>query len=211
MASFLLLLDRNRRTRMRNSHVRFVLSTLAAASLGAAPALAVDSDAEFVKKAANAGMMEVELGRYASQHASSPNVREFGETMVSDHDKANQSLKDVAKKQNLAVPTAMDEEHRDKVAELTKLKGREFDEAYMDAMVKGHEDVVDAFKEQGEESKTEIDRWAAKTLPTLESHLTHARTISKSVQSGGVGAGPANRGQDAGSLGRGMTTDTGNP
>jgi putative membrane protein len=195
---------------MRNSHVGFVLWTVAAASL-AAPAFAVDSDAEFVKKAANAGMMEVELGRYASQHASSPNVREFGQTMVSDHGKANESLKAVAKKENLAVPAAMDQEHRDKVDELTKLKGREFDEAYMDAMVKGHEDVVDAFKEQGKEPKTEIDRWAAKTLPTLESHLTHAKTISEAVQSGGVGAGPANRGTDAGSLGRGVTTDTGNP
>jgi putative membrane protein len=144
-------------------------------------AWAADSDAAFVEKAASGGLMEVELGRHASQHATHPSVRTFGQRMVTDHGKANAELAAVAKRQGLTVPTQMEADHREKVAELTKKSGAAFDEAYMELMVEDHEHDIDAFREQAEEARSEVDRFAAKTLPTLEAHLAQAKAVEDAL------------------------------
>ena len=158
---------------MRHTLLAFVMPI----GLLAGAAWAADTDAEFVKHTANVGMLEVELGRYATQHAADPDVRAFGQRMVSDHGKANAELASIAKRQGLAVPSAMDEKHKAELAKLTQLRGAEFDEAYMDMMVDGHESTIEAFDDQASAGSTEVDRFAAKTLPTLKEHLSQARTI----------------------------------
>ena len=166
--------------------MRHTLLALAVLVLGfAGHAWAADpdrGDRKFVEKAAIGGMMEVELGRHASEHASSPAVRAFGQRMVTDHSKANAELTTIAKQEGIPVPTAMDEKHRKEISKLTEKRGMDFDEAYMKQMVKDHETDVDEFRDEAKEGKTEIDRFAAKTLPTLESHLTQAKTVNESLK-----------------------------
>jgi len=163
---------------MRHTLLAFVLPI----GLFAGAAWAADTDAEFVKETANVGLLEVELGRYASQHATDPGVRAFGQRMVSDHGKANSELAAIAKRQGLAVPGALDEAHRKEVQKLTALRGADFDEAYMDEMVDGHDHTIGKFEDQAEEGRTDVDRFAAKTLPTLKEHLSQARTIRDSLE-----------------------------
>jgi putative membrane protein len=159
----------------------FACAVLALGFATRAGALGTASDKDFVEKAAIGGMMEVELGRHASQYGSSPAVRSFGERMVADHSRANAELTSIAKQQGLPVPTAMDEKHRKEVSELTEKKGSEFDEAYMKMMVSDHKADVAEFKSQAKQGKTQVDRFAAKTLPTLESHLTQAKSVKESL------------------------------
>ena len=159
---------------MRHTLIAFAVPI----GLLAGAAWAADPDAEFVKAAASGGMMEVELGRHASQHATDPAVRAFGQRMVTDHGRANAELASIAKRQGLSVPTTLDAKHREHVEELTAKHGSEFDEAYVELMVEDHEHDVDAFKEQADEAKTEVDRFAARTLPTLEQHLEQARALA---------------------------------
>jgi putative membrane protein len=186
---------------MRRNEKRFVFIAASAALALSAPAGAAPDDAEFVKTAASGGMMEVELGKYATKHAADASVRAFGERMVADHTKANEELKTVAGRAGIPVPTQMEETHREHVQKLSKLKGAEFDKAYMEMMVNDHEQDVEAFREQAEEQKSDVDRWAAKTLPTLESHLQQAQTVAKKVEkadASGSRSGSSNMGGDAG-------------
>ena len=149
--------------------------------LGAPAAGAAMDDADFAKGAASGGMLEVQLGRHVAQHASNPDVRAFGERMVSDHGAANRELEGVAQRVGLTLPSEMKEEHRETFEKLSALRGAELDTAYMDAMVQDHEHDVDAFREQAEQATSEVDRWAARTLPTLESHLARAEAIAKQI------------------------------
>jgi putative membrane protein len=146
-----------------------------------APAAGAADDAEFVKKAASGGKLEVQLGRHVAQHASNPDVRAFGERMVKDHGAANQQLEDVARKAGLTLPSEMEEKHRQMVEKLTALRGEELDRAYMKEMVEDHEHDVADFRKQADQAESEVDRWAARTLPTLESHLAQAEKISKQI------------------------------
>jgi len=154
---------------------------LAATLLVGVRAWAAASDADFVKAAASGGMLEVDLGRFAATHASDPAVRAFGQRMVSDHSKANQELISVAQRQGLTVPSQLEAADLAKLHQLSKLRGAAFDKAYMDAMVKDHEKDVAEFRAQAGRQKSDVDRWAAKTLPTLEEHLSQAKAVAERV------------------------------
>jgi putative membrane protein len=177
---------------LRTALIALTASGLANVALAGEPS----SDAAFVKEAASGAMMEVELGRAAAQQATDTKVRAYGQMLASDHGRAQEALKSAAARAGLSVPTAMEPQHRAQVDRLSRLEGREFDQAYMKAMLDDHQTDVEKFRQQAQEGETEIDRWAAQTLPTLESHLSQARTLSQAVggsaamSSGGDGDRP---------------------
>ena len=136
----------------------------------------------FVESTASSGMLEVKLGEYAVAHANSEPVREFARKMVEDHGRANQTLEIAAEAQQLKVPDAMLKLHEDTYKELTKLSGAEFDLAYAHAMVEGHEQSAAALRaEIARAPGTQVGQWASATLPTVETHLEHARQLVAEV------------------------------
>ena len=61
-----------------------------------------------MKEAAIGGMAEVELGTLAKEKASNPDVKAFGDRMVTDHSKANDELKQWAQQKNVTLPAEID-------------------------------------------------------------------------------------------------------
>jgi putative membrane protein len=139
-------------------------------------------DSEFAVKAANGGMMEVELARLASTKATSTPVKEFAKKMMDDHMKANDELQSIATQKNITLPAALSEESQKDVDRLSKLSGTEFDKEYMSFMVDDHQEDVDEFKKASDECKDpELKAFAAKTLPVLQSHLDMAKQTKETV------------------------------
>lgn len=139
-------------------------------------------DESFVKEAASGGLMEVELGKLAEQNAENPRVKKFGAMMVKDHSKANDELKSIATSKNINVPANMEDKNMDKVEDLRKKQGAEFDKDYMDLMVDDHEKDIDKFKKQAEDGKDpEIKAFASKTISVLMMHLDSAKAVRESV------------------------------
>src|SRR5438132_527185 len=99
-----------------------------------------DDTNEFAVKAANGGMLEVELGRMAGEKAASKDVKDFGAMMVKDHSKANEELKTIAATQNITLPSALGEDEQKHVNDMAKLSGAEFDKKYVSMMVDDHKE-----------------------------------------------------------------------
>jgi putative membrane protein len=153
-----------------------------------APAYAQKKDAHpmndhhFVMDVAHVGMAEVELGKLATEKASSAEVKKFGQQMVDDHTKAGDELKSLAQTKNITWPTGMDAKHAAVRDRLAKLSGEGFDRAYMQEMVAGHRAAVTAFRTESTTGKdAEVKAWAAKTLPTIQEHLKQAQDIARGV------------------------------
>lgn len=139
-------------------------------------------DAEFAVKAANGGMVEVELAQLAATKATSQEVKTFAQMMMTDHTKANDELKSLATQKNITLPTTMSDESRKDVTRLSELTGTEFDKEYISFMVEDHEDDVESFGKAASDAKdAEIKAFAAKTLPTLQSHLDMAKRTKETV------------------------------
>jgi putative membrane protein len=118
-------------------------------------------DKDFVKDVSAANMAEVELGRMAADHGVSPEVKKFGQMMVDEHTTAGDKLAAVASQHSIAMAPELDDTHRDLRDKLAKLHGADFDREYIDAMVDGHNDVLDKLgsrvdKKSLEEYKTKI-------------------------------------------------------
>ncbi len=150
----------------------------AATDAAAVPA----SDVAFAKEAAIGGMVEVELGNLAKEKASSSDVKQFADRMVTDHSKANDELKQWAQQKKVTLPTEPDATHKATKDRLSKLSGDAFDKAYMRDMVSDHVKDVNAFKRQSTSAKDpDLKAWVTKTLPTLEEHLKLAREVNAKV------------------------------
>jgi putative membrane protein len=142
------------------------------------------ADKQFVKKAAEGGMAEVELGQLATQNAKSDEVKQFGQRMVDDHSKANDQLKQLAQQKGVDIPSELSAKDKAEKVHLAKLSGEQFDRAYMQHMVQDHKKDVAEFKKESTSAKdSDVKNWAAQTLPTLEDHLKQAQQVTSAEMS----------------------------
>ncbi len=155
----------------------------------AAAASVSQSDEQFIRKAAAGGIAEVEMAKLAKGKAVSPQVREFAEQMIVDHEKANQKLENLAASRGVTVSTALDAEHQANLEELAKESGEAFDLQYMRAQVAGHEMMQTLLED---EAKTSTDQWLRKfaegTLSTVEAHHRMAEDVQKRITAPRVSA-----------------------
>src|SRR5689334_7520847 len=113
--------------------------------LGALPlaAWAANSpDESFYKKAAQAGMAEVQEGQMAQQKATDPAVKDFAAMMVKDHSEANSKLEKIATSKNIDLPKGPGVMNSAKEKKADMKSGGSFDKDYVKQQVKAHEDTV---------------------------------------------------------------------
>jgi len=143
----------------------------------------LEYDTEFAVSAADAGILEVQLGTLALTKATSSIVKQFAQTMIDDHTKANEELKALAQSKNITLPTILSEKHQKKVSDLEEKSGSDFDKEYSDLMVKDHKDVVAMFKKAADKCKdAELKAWAGGKISALEHHLSMAENVKKQVK-----------------------------
>jgi putative membrane protein len=135
-------------------------------------------DREFMEKAAQGGMAEVQLGEVAATRAQNEEVRAFAQKMVNDHSKANAQLKTLVAQKGAASPAGVNSEQQQGMEKLSKLSGAAFDKEYVRMMVEDHEkDVAEFQKQAGGGSDADLKQFATETLPTLKMHLQMIKEI----------------------------------
>jgi len=162
----------------------FVGAPLLAAALALAWAAPPDeakgvSDEEFVAKASAAGLAEMNFGRLAAEQAAGADVKKFGQTMVDDHSKANEELNRIADKKQIRPAPRMDANHLAAFDKLIGMRGADFDKAYLAGQVADHKEAVALFEAEADGGKdADLKAFAAKTLPTIKSHLDMAQKLA---------------------------------
>jgi putative membrane protein len=140
-------------------------------------------DKDFVKEAGEGGLMEVKLGELAQSKGTSSSVMNLGKSMVEDHTKANNELKQLASAKNIPFPTTLSEKGQKAYDRLSKKDGKAFDKAYTHCMVKDHKKDICAFKKEAKKGDDkELKTWASNIVPTLEHHKEMAKEACKSVR-----------------------------
>jgi putative membrane protein len=146
------------------------------------------ADESFVKEAASAGMMEVQLGKIAADNASNDKVKDFGKRMQEDHGKANDELKSVASNKGVTLPKELSGKHKRTFDRLSKFSGAEFDREYMKAMVDDHQEDLTKFKKQADKGNDpDVKQFASKNVSVLEQHLSLAKQTEQEVRGSGKG------------------------
>jgi len=140
------------------------------------------SDTEFAKMAAEGGLAEVKLGQLAEEKGTDQAVKDFGKRMVTDHSKADDSLKTAASDDKIELPSDLSAKDQAAYNRLSKLSGEAFDRTYARDMVRDHRTDIAEFRQEAQDGKdASIKGFASQTLPTLEDHLKLARQVLRST------------------------------
>jgi len=146
---------------------------------GSANSMIAPEDATFLREAAQSGVAEVQMGQLAMQNAQSPELKDFGQKLVSDHTQSNQELMQLASQKGVQVPTVMAARDQQMLQQLSSMKGAEFDRTCDQHAVDAHVRTIRAFKLAAQRSQDpDIKAFAQKTLPILEQHLLTARQLA---------------------------------
>lgn len=138
------------------------------------------NSSSFTTAAAQGGTAKVKLGNLALAKAQSSDVKRFAETIIADHTKANNDLKEIAARKSVALPTDIDDEQKSVLEELSKLSGAEFDEEYVETMLEEHEKAVKVFGTQAQSgTDADVKAFAARYLPMLAAHLDSVKGIKE--------------------------------
>lgn len=129
-------------------------------------------DREFFNKAAQGGLMEVEAAKLAKDRASSADVKSLAETLERDHSAGNQKLMQIAQEKGLEAPK-LDSKHQKELDKLSKLKGEEFDKAFLQRVgMKDHKEDIKLFEREAKDGNdAQLKAFAQEQLPTLRNHL----------------------------------------
>ncbi|HXC35268.1 MAG TPA: DUF4142 domain-containing protein, partial [Candidatus Acidoferrales bacterium] len=171
---------------------------------------AVVTPADFAWDAGLINLKEIRLGEAAQSNSQNSAVQEFGRHMVRDHSKMNEQLTKIAADEGLQLPdtntfyiqvtppeqkpaTQMLQETPQQrlleaqlnVQHLLSLTGADFDQAYADAMVKGHEKAIQKFEDASASIQdTKLKKYADKGLKTIRHHYEMAQKLQSEGTSG---------------------------
>jgi len=145
---------------------------------------AKEDDSEYLVAAAETDLEEIEIGKLAKEKGTDPEVKKFGQMLIDDHTKAAATGKMAAEKRNISLPTSITEKGKEAWNDLNKQKaGKDFDMKFADMMVDGHQKAIDKMKEASEKANDpEIRAWAGNMVPTLETHLGHAKMLQETIK-----------------------------
>jgi putative membrane protein len=140
------------------------------------------TDQRFLKKAALLGEKEVALSRIAADRATNPQVRAFASEMVRAHTAANTELAGLIKHRGVVLDDRDQAvEQRELAKKWNEKKADGFDEAYLEKMIEGHEDMIDVLENGMDSKDTDIAAYAAQHLPSVKAHLAQAEKLEELV------------------------------
>jgi putative membrane protein len=151
-----------------------------------------DADVKVISHLHHVNQMEITLAKDA-QRQGTKNVKDYASTLITDHQSADKDLTAFAKAHQLAtIPAdkpATDADRQDdkdmtqQMAKLKTLKGADFDKAYLNMMVAGHDKELTkidvAISATGD---ADLKSMLQNIKPVLQRHADQARDLLKNPQ-----------------------------
>lgn len=137
---------------------------------------------EFIKGAHEGSLTEIEASKIAQKNSTNKEVTDFAAMMLTDHRAALSDIDTLADHKYVYVRSVVNHDHKVELDSLAKKTGAEFDKAYMEMMVKGHEEAKQLFDEGKESNYTDIREVSVKIAPTVEEHLKKAKEIAATLK-----------------------------
>jgi len=134
---------------------------------------------EFLTEAADGRMMGIEQGKVAKTHSQSIEIKKYGEWMIEDQTKLLRDIKALAGAKKITLPLTLSHQKADGLSDLKEKQGKDFDEKFIKMMIIDHKRDVRAFKAARDFQDLDIQQFATRYLPIIESHLSEIKTLKQ--------------------------------
>jgi putative membrane protein len=174
-------------------------------------------DPEILNVLAVVDQGEVQDGQMAQRQARNARVKSYARELVQAHTKSLQKDRQLAKAANVELMNASGRDsssksdtsaaataatsggtgvaaqihqmHVQASQRLKSLKGADFDSAFVNAQVMGHQQVLDLLQRaQNQAQNADVQNHVADAVKEVQTHLDRARELQQSLTSGGTGA-----------------------
>jgi putative membrane protein len=135
---------------------------------------------EFLGWATEWTATEKGLAETAAKSAANEGVRQFAARLAQHYAGCEKELADVSKELKIAVVAAPNRAEREKVAEISKLKGPDFDKQFLQHVIQSDEralKMIDAKNQTNERCRAAAEKATAE----LRKHIDEARELQKKL------------------------------
>jgi putative membrane protein len=146
------------------------------------------TDPQIAAIVVTANQVDIDAGKLAKSKASSKEVKDFAQLMITDHSGVNKSATELVTKLHVTPEPSPTSESLKKggdenLANLKKLSGAAFDKAYIDHEVAYHQAVLDAVDKTliPSAQNAELKALLVKVRPAFVAHLEHAKHLQASL------------------------------
>ena len=140
-------------------------------------------DQQFLTEAYDHSTEQLAIGELATRQGMSDHVKKVGAQIVTDETEALKKLSKVAEKNGLRLPKAPPAQDMATVARLTKLEGKQFDDAFL-AQVRARDNhALTTFQQESKGGKNgDLKTYASEELPVIRGQLDQLKTGVTNVQ-----------------------------
>ena len=165
---------------MKTTKAGLLALVIGALMLGSSPSAQAEDkptkagmDAVFLQTVADGNMMEIKTAKLALERSRSKKVRDVARELIKGHRKALQDVYRVAAETNTPLPAKLSAKSQQNYGELSRLRGRAFDKAFMAAQVKAHNHTLDLIqKEMANGQNSHARDYAAKWYGPVSDHTS---------------------------------------
>jgi putative membrane protein len=134
----------------------------------------------FANSAANGDAFEIAAARLALTNAASVKVKAFASDMIKAHTASTAKIKAAAAQASPTItPDAtLTGAQNDDLSDLGKLKGADFDRAYIDGQIDAHDDALELMENFAKDGDvTSLKTAASEIAPIVKGHLDMAKAL----------------------------------
>ncbi len=176
---------------MRLQSASIAAALVSALACGTASAQGGPTDPQIAGIVVAANQIDIDAGKLARSRSKNKEVRGFANQMITDHTAVNKQASALVRKLKVKpeesdTSKSLKKGARENMANLKKVKGAEFDRAYVDHEVAYHQAVLDAIDKTliPSAKNAELKDLLTKVRPAIAAHLDHAKHLQGSLGKG---------------------------
>jgi len=132
---------------------------------------------KFINEMAEARMLDLEEGKVAQQRSTTKDLKLYGTLMVNEQTEMLREIKKLAALKNIKVPDALGPDKTEALTELKEVHGESFDKKFIKVMTIDHKRDVKKFERATRSADADVQVFATKYLPYVQSHLDKIRGL----------------------------------
>lgn len=166
--------------RMRHQSLLMLLVLMALLALSWTPVKAASpNDQAFMRHEIQASAYELDFARLGLARALRPEIRAYAETVINDHARYNEALRDLARSKDVPLPPSMDRHGRQRLDRLGGTPDSAFDAAFLREARRINGDGIRALRaEASRTADPEIRAFAMRFLDVDKGHQSAARSLN---------------------------------
>ena len=165
---------------VRHQSLVMLLILMAILVLSCTPVKAASpQDRAFMRHEIQASTYELDFARLGLARALRPEIRAYAETLINDHTRHNEALRDLARSKNVSLPSTMGRHGKQRLDRLGSTPDSAFDAAFLREARRINGDGVRGFRvEASRTADPEIRAFVLRFLDVDKKHQSLARSLS---------------------------------